>query len=358
MTLRRLRGPLVSLALLAALPACGGGGASPAGQAGSGPSTTVATPATPTTATAKAGGATATTTTAAPSLRAAAWQARSPAPTSRQEVASASLDGRVWVIGGLTSAGASSVVESYDPATDRWAAGPSLPIAVHHAAATVYKGEIVVLGGFVDASSLYAQATDRAFALRDGAWVELPRLRRPRGAAAAAVVGDSLVLTGGRDASILIGPTEIFDGKAWRDAADIPTRRDHLAAVSDGHSVFTMGGRFLSPGATSAAVERFDPAANAWERLPALPTARGGLAATMVAGGRIVTAGGEDPSGAFGEVEAYDIAAQTWSTLAPLPTPRHGLALERVGNQVLALVGGTAYGVAPSKVAEALGPVA
>jgi len=31
--------------------------------------------------------------------------------------------------------------------------------------------------------------------------------------------------------------------------------------------------------------------------------------------------------------------------------------VERVGNQVLALVGGTAYGVAPSKVAEALSPV-
>lgn len=356
MTLHRLRGPLLSLALLAALPACGGGGSKPAAQGGAGPSTTAAVAAAPATTTAPKAGAAVTTT--APPLRNAAWQTRAAAPTARQEVASATLDGRVWVIGGLTSAGASTVVESYDPATDRWAAGPSLPIAVHHAAATVYKGEIVVLGGFVDASSLYAQATDRAFALHDGGWVEFPRLRRPRGAAAAAVVGDSLVLTGGRDASILIGPTEIFDGKAWRDAADVPTRRDHLAAVSDGRSVFTVGGRFLSPGATSAAVERFDPATNAWERLPALPTARGGLAATMVAGGRIVAAGGEDPSGTFPEVEAYDIAAQTWSTLAPLPTPRHGLALEAVGNQVLALVGGTAYGVAPSKVAEALGPVA
>jgi hypothetical protein len=354
MTNRRPPGAALALALgLAVLPACGRGGSVKPAAAPAATSTTTAAagpgPSSATTTTAT----TATSTTLA--LRASVWQRRTPAPTARQEVASASLDGRVWVIGGLTSEGASNVVESYDPATDRWAAGPSLPIAVHHAAAAVYHGEIVVLGGFVDASSLYAQATDRAFALRGGAWVELPRLRRPRGAAAAAVVGDSLVLAGGRDAAILIGPTEVFDGKAWRDAEPIPTRRDHLAAVSDGKSVFTVGGRFLSPGATSAAFERFDPVANAWERLPAVPTARGGLAAALV-GSRVLTAGGEDPKGAFGEVEAYDIAAGSWSALAPLPTPRHGLALERVGNQILALVGGTAYGVAPSKVAEALVP--
>jgi hypothetical protein len=104
-------------------------------------------------------------------------------------------------------------------------------------------------------------------------------------------------------------------------------------------------------------LERYDPAANAWERLPPMPTARGGLAAALVGSGRIVAAGGEDPTGTFAEVEAYDIARATWSALPPLPSPRHGLALERVGNQVLALVGGTAYGVAPSKVAEALTPV-
>lgn len=266
------------------------------------------------------------------------------------------LDGKVWVIGGLTSAGTSTVVEIYDPVADTWSTGPPLPLAVNHEAATVYRGEIVVLGGFVEASSLYAQATDRAFALRNGAWVELPRLRRPRGAAAAAVVGDSLILVGGRDGVALVGPTEVFDGTTWRDAEPIPTRRDHLAAVSDGHSVFTVGGRFLDPGATTSAVERYDPKANAWERLPAMPSARAGLGATLV-GGRIVVAGGEDPTGAFGEVEAFDIAAGAWSALPSLPTPRHGLALEHVGNQVLALVGGTAYGVAPSKVAEALSPV-
>jgi hypothetical protein len=179
---------------------------------------------------------------------------------------------------------------------------------------------------------------------------------RERGAAAAAVVGDAVVLAGGRDATTLLGPTEIFDGSAWRDAEPIPTRRDHLSGASDGRGLLTVGGRFLQPGALSAALERFDPAAGTWERLPAMPTARGGQGAAL-AGGRLVVAGGEDPTGVYAEVEAYDVAAQRWSTLPPLPTPRHGLAVERVGDKLLALVGGTAYSVAPSAVAEALSPV-
>ena len=165
-----------------------------------------------------------------------------------------------------------------------------------------------------------------------------------------------LVVAGGRDAGALVGPTEVFDGSAWRDAEPIPTRRDHLSAASDGRSVLTVGGRFLQPGALSAALERFDPAAGTWERLPAMPTARGGQGAAL-AGGRLVVAGGEDPSGVYPDVEAYDVATERWSSLPPMPTPRHGLAVEHVGGRLLAVVGGTAFGVAPSAVVESLSPL-
>ncbi len=332
--------------LLVMATACSEGTPSPSAPPGDSPATTVTTPATvdPTT--------TATTLPAPPP----AWAGRAAAPTARQEVASTVADGRVWVIGGLTRAGATAVVESYDPAADSWAPGPPLPVALHHASAATYQGEIVVMGGFLASAALYDRPTDRVLALRGGAWVDLPRLRRPRGAAAVAVVGDVLVLAGGRDTAALLGPTEIFDGSGWRDAEAIPTRRDHLSAASDGRSLFTVGGRFLSPGAVSAALERFDPVTGGWERLPAMPTARGGQGAAMV-GGRLVVAGGEDPSGAYGEVEAYDLVAQAWSALPPLPTPRHGLSVERVGTELLTLVGGTTFGVAPSTVAQSLTPL-
>lgn len=317
-----------------------------------------ATPPEPTTTTTTATTATpapapTTTTTAGPP----AWRARAQAPTARQEVASAVLDGKVWVVGGLTAAGASATVESYDPATDRWAAGPDLPIALHHLAAATFRGELVVIGGFgAGGSDLYSRPSDRVFALRGGQWTELARLRRPRGAAAAAVTGDRLYLAGGRDSNLLIQPTEVFDGTSWQDRAAIPTPRDHLGMATDGDGrLYAVGGRYLSPARTSNDAERYDPARDTWERVAPLPTARGGLGVTFV-GNQLVAAGGEDAAAVFPQVEAFDPSTGTWTSLPALPTPRHGLALSTVGPAAFALVGGTQAGVAPSAAAEALGP--
>ena len=117
---------------------------------------------------------------------------------------------------------------------------------------------------------------------------------RPRAAGAAAVVGDRIVVAGGQADGRLIDTTEVFDGKQWRAGANIPTPREHLAAVSDGDYVYAVGGRALSPDKNSAALERYDPATDRWQQLPDMPTARGGLGAAIV-GGHIFAVGGETP---------------------------------------------------------------
>ena len=87
--------------------------------------------------------------------------------------------------------------------------------------------------------------------MRDGAWQNLPRLNHPRAAAAAAVVGDKIVVTGGQADGKLVPQTEVFDGDGWKDVADIPTRREHLGAASDGRYLYAVGGRELSATTTS-----------------------------------------------------------------------------------------------------------
>ena len=89
----------------------------------------------------------------------------------------------------------------------------------------------------------------------------------PAAAAAAAVVDDKLVVVGGQNDKQLVAQTEVFDGQSWKQAADLPTPREHLAAVSDGVYVYTVGGRFLSADENSAAFERFDPESGKWEKL-------------------------------------------------------------------------------------------
>ena len=261
-------------------------------------------------------------------------------PTARQNMANAVLDGTVWVVGGLTAGSKGSrQVEGYDPVINGWKSAPDLPVRLHHEMAVNYKGDLVVMGGWIpEGSDPSAKVTDRVFALRGGRWAELPSLRRPRAAGAAAVVGDRIVVVGGQADGGLIDTTEVFDGKQWSTGAKIPTPREHLAAVSDGDYLYAVGGRALSPDKNSAALERYDPATDRWQRLADMPNARGGLGAA-IAGGPIFAVGGETSTRALGTVESYSIARDAWSSAPSMRTPRHGLAVAAIGRSLYSLGG-------------------
>src|SRR5688500_5900089 len=76
------------------------------------------------------------------------WKNLSPVPTARQEVATAVLNGKIYVIAGFDINGAStSTVEFYDPASDRWATAASIPLVNNHNAAAVAGGKLYSFGG-------------------------------------------------------------------------------------------------------------------------------------------------------------------------------------------------------------------
>jgi non-specific serine/threonine protein kinase len=284
------------------------------------------------------------------------WREITPAPTARQQVPAVTYSGSVWLLGGLTSHGATDTVEGFDPVTNSWKTAPKLPARVHHSMAVNYRDELVVIGGWIpEGGNPSAVTSKRVFVLREGAkWEELPSLRHGRAAGAAAVVDGKIVVVGGQAEGKLVPETEVFDGKAWRDAAPLPTPREHIAAAADREYLYAVGGRNLSSDNNSAAFERYDPKADEWERLPNLPTARGGLGAT-VAGNHVIAAGGEEPTSVRGTVEAFDIDAGRWMRLEDLPTPRHGLGVASIGTRVFVLGGARRPGHFNSaKAAEAI----
>jgi serine/threonine protein kinase len=290
---------------------------------------------------------------ASPPLRAAStWRPLPSMPTARQNMPSTVLDGTIWVVGGLENASTGSRrVEGYDPVINGWKSGPDLPVRLHHEMAVTYKGELVVIGGWIPkGSDPSAETSARVFALRGGRWVSLPSLQRPRAAGAAAVVGDRIVVVGGQADDRLVDTTEVFDGKQWKNGADLPTPREHLAAASDGRFVYAVGGRKLSPDKNSAALERYEPATDRWQRLPDMPTARGGLGAA-IAGGSLFALGGESPTGVFGKVQSYNLASKAWSTAPSMRTPRHGIAVVAIDRSLYSLGGAARPGHASASPA-------
>ena len=187
-----------------------------------------------------------------------------------QQVNATVLDGRIWVAGGLTSSGeATASTQFYDPAINSWDQGPPLPEPVHHAMLVTYHDQLVVIGGFhARDNDLLAETSPRMLLLdnKTGKWVDGPPLGHPRAAGGAAVVGDKIVVVGGRTGNPeqLVTQTEVYDGTSWRDAADIPVPGDHLAVTADSSYLYAVGGRKFTASSNTDAVQRYDPKANRW----------------------------------------------------------------------------------------------
>ena len=254
------------------------------------------------------------------------------------------LDGRVWVAGGLTGPEqATAKTEFYDPTIDTWSPGPALPIPLHHAMMVTYRNTVAVIGGFEpQGGDVSGVASARVLFLDQGQdrWIDGPELHHARAAGAAAVVGNKIVVVGGRTGKSeeAVTPTEIFDGTSWQDAAAIPVPGDHLAAASDGTYLYVLGGRKITVTDNTAAVQRFDPQAGQWTQLPAMPGAVSDLGAAIV-DGRLIAVGGESAASVFSTVRAYDPTTSLWSELPGLAVARHGMAVAAIGNMIYAIDG-------------------
>jgi N-acetylneuraminic acid mutarotase len=285
----------------------------------------------------------------------AGWETRAPLPLPRAEVAATVLKGEIVLAGGFLADGStSSAVSAYAPGSDRWRSLPDLPVAVNHAMAAAAAGRLYVLGGYAADGSVQRSA----WVLDAGRWRALPSLPIGRAAAGAAVVGGKLYVAGGVAATpaggrALAKAMLVFDldRRRW-SAVNGPTPREHLAVTSASGTLFVLGGRLGGIDSNLGLLESYR-AGRGWRRLPPVPYPRGGTGAAAI-GGRIVSAGGEEPAGTIGSVYAYDIARARWSRLPDLPTPRHGLGVAAVGGRVYVIGGGTVPGLSVSSANEVL----
>lgn len=296
------------------------------------------------------------TVSTAPSAREARpleWHRLTPAPTERTEVAAAvDGDGIVVVVGGFAP-GTVATVELYDPAIDRWVAGPSLPIGVNHAMAATVGGVVHVFGGYTSTGA----PSDRAFALRNDSWEPLPAMPEARAAAGAAVAAGKAYVAGGVGPSGLATSTLVFDPPAgtWTTAPGLLRPREHLGVAASGSRVYVVGGRTGTGNLPDAEV--LDTSTGRWRELADMPTARGGLSAAATAGGFVVAPGGEDlgPGGStFPQVEALDVETERWVTLPPMPSPRHGLGVVAIGDELYTIAGGPTPSLSVSGIVEAI----
>jgi N-acetylneuraminic acid mutarotase len=271
------------------------------------------------------------------------WKPITNARVAREAVATTESDGTIWIFGGLGSDNRiSGRHEGYDPAIDNWKGGDDLPVPVQHAMAVTWQGNPVVLGGWRADGGNTRVATDRVWRVVNSRWVELPPLLQPRAAAAAAVVGNRIIVSGGVGANGKpITTTEVFDGNTWTLGAEMPGPRSMLGSASDGQLMYVVGGTDGS--SDVATVQSYDPAANSWRNLPELSLPRSDCGVAF-ADGRLIVVGGVSGGRVLPSVAALDVASQTWSDLPDMGTARHGMAVDAVGKTVYAIGGASGQG--------------
>lgn len=296
------------------------------------------------------------------------WTSATPAPTRRTEVAAATLDGRIYIVGGfeapalgnLLNLSVSDKVEVYSPQDDRWTTVASLPVGLHHAGLAAVGRQLYLVGGYTRSglsvwkpvASLYRYdpETDR--------WSEGTPMSTPRGALALAVVNGRILAIGGYNGDTNLAAVEEYDPQTdrWTSKASLPAPRDHLAAAADGRYIYAIGGRLKGSYSQNVGlVHQYDPESDRWTQRANLPTARSGISATVLAG-RIYVFGGEAPNGTFATTECYMPDSDSWQTMATMPTGRHGLASAAVGNRIFVIAGGPEPGGSFSNANEVFAP--
>jgi non-specific serine/threonine protein kinase len=281
-----------------------------------------------------------------------AWRPARPIPIPRTEVAAAPLGKEIAVIGGFLRSGANTGrADAYSPARNRWRRLPDLPVTVDHAMAVGVAGRLYVVGGYGPGSV----ARNTAFAFHHGHWTPLPSMPAPRAAGGAAIVGEKLYVVGGVEAPGRLARDAFafdFETARWTTFRG-PRPREHLGAAALDGQVYVVAGRTGGLDTNQDIVEAFDPRSGRWRAIPRVPGKRGGTAAAAV-GGRLLSAGGEEPGGTIRTVYAYSPTTRRWTQLPRMRTSRHGLGLVGWRGRAYALAGGPQPGLTVSGANEVL----
>ena len=297
------------------------------------------------------------------------WHTAAPMPTKRTEVAAATLEGKIYVVGGIEKPSLGNVmnfaitpsVEMYDPVTDRWTSKAPLPVGLHHVGIGVVDRRLYVIGGYTKSGFTIWNpvATVYAYDPTTDSWTERAPMPTARGALSVTEHEGKLYAIGGYDRKANNAQVEVYDPvlNVWATRAPLLTPRDHLATAMVAGRIYAIGGRIDGDYSRNlTVVERYDPAADHWTRVSDLPTARSGITAAVVEG-RIHVFGGEGAVGTFNENEAYDPARNGWQTMAPMPTARHGLGSAVMQGRIYVISGGPTPGGSFSDLNEVFTPL-
>jgi len=243
------------------------------------------------------------------------WTKKQPMPRPAHHAALAAANGKIYVMGGFVPpkdtaipvGGAWEPIDNaweYDPAADSWKSLPPLPGKRGSALAAEVGGKIYVIGGATTAdgskdpfftffgpskvlttNDVYDPATNK--------WQSRTPMSVARNHAFGAAVNGKIYVIGGRTGHGFIlsaTNTDVVEeynpvSNSWSAPKErMPTPRSGGACGTDGRRIFVAGGEVTTTELVGAfrAIEAYDTLTNSWMTLPPMPMPRHGVAGAVI----------------------------------------------------------------------------
>lgn len=214
---------------------------------------------------------------------------------------------RILIVGGFNSEGeVVSTVHEFDAVSRTLKELARMPESRASASMVFMADEkkVIIMGG-VDQHGLPTDSV-LEFRLEVMVWREVSPLTVAKSGAAAAVLGQLVMICGGTGAEgNTLSTCESFDGTRWRHEASMPTARIHAAAVVVDGKLVVKGGETDS-GQITKAVEEYDPLSAKWRALQSMKTGRSAFVSARIGSGIYNLAGRSDSAeNVAGEIFYY-----------------------------------------------------
>ena len=286
------------------------------------------------------------------------WRKRMDMPTARLSLATCSLDGKVYAIGGLDRNWTGlKIVEEFDPQKNEWVKRSDMPTGRSALSASIINGKIYAIGGCpgiwgaLSAVEEYNPLTDR--------WIKKSDMPEARTNLCTCAVNGKIYAIGGVDkGGNVLSLVEEYDPvkDEWANRSGMPTSRyDFAVSVVDGKIYAVGGSNVVGPNswnASLAKVEEYDPVLDRWVEKNNMPVAAQCLSATA-ANGKIYVIGGAMRDNAWlSTVYEYDPITDMWAKRNDMPTARYCLGASSIDEKIYAIGGGISNNIIIATVEE------
>lgn len=267
------------------------------------------------------------------------WAEMTPLPTPRSDLRAATVDGKIYAIGGWDGHNvAVATNEMYNPASNNWTAKAPMPTARAQFGIAAYEGKIYCIGGGT-ANEVYDPATDT--------WeTKAPIPTARSNVEVSAADGKIYVMGGDPDQTLNYAYDPVYD--KWTVKAPVPniaggfnSAAIYAASVTVEDKVYWIGvvGFYDEPLGMRILTQVYNPETDSW-RLRASPP---NSLPDQLPDAAVVTTGKWAPQRIyiFGSNArcAYDPATDKWSLTQRIPMPHSNFGLAVVEDKLYAIGG-------------------